>query len=80
MQQVKVSLEPSQVEFLNKYEQLGLKDKSSMVRAALSLLIQESELRRLRESADLYGKLYDDNVELQGLTEDALADWPESQS
>ena len=58
MQQVKVSLEQSQVEFLNSHEQLGFKDKSSLVRAALSLLIQELEVRRLRESADLYSELY----------------------
>jgi Arc/MetJ-type ribon-helix-helix transcriptional regulator len=77
MQQVKVSLEPSQVEFLDRHEQLGFKDKSSVVRAALSLLIQELESRRLRESAELYGEIYSTDTELQELTEDALVDWPE---
>jgi Arc/MetJ-type ribon-helix-helix transcriptional regulator len=77
MRQVKVSLEQSQVEFLDSHEEFGFKDKSSLVRAALSLMMEELEPERLRESANLYGELYSDNAELRELTEDATVDWPE---
>ena len=77
MRQVKISLEESQVKFLDKHTELGFQDKSSLVRAAISLFMEELELERLRESADLYGELYVDDVEIRELTEGALADWPE---
>ena len=76
MRQVKVSLEQSQIEFLDNHEEFGFKDKSSLVRAALSLMMQELEPERLRESVNLYGELYDD-AELLEMTEDAAVDWPE---
>ncbi len=48
-----------------------------MVRAALDRLQEKLELQNLRESADLYAEIYDDDAELQELTETATSGWPE---
>ncbi len=77
MQQAKFSLTPSLVEFLSHYQQFGFKDKSSMVQAALQRLKEEFELQQLKQSADWYAELYEQEPELQELTETAMAGWPE---
>ena len=77
MQQGKFGLTDPLVAFLNSYQQYGFKDKSSMVRASLLRLEAELELQSLKQSADLYAEIYETDVELQGLTEAAVAGWPE---
>ena len=77
MQQAKFSLTPSLVEFLSHYQQFGFKDKSAMVQAALQRLKEEFELQQLKQSADWYAELYEQEPELQDLTERAMAGWPE---
>ena len=77
MQQAKISLTPPLVEFLGDYRIYGFKDKSTMVRVALRQLQKEFEQRSLEQSADLYAELYDEDAELQEMTEAALAEWPE---
>ena len=77
MQQAKFSLTPPLVEFLSNYKQFGFKDKSSMVQAALQRLKEEVELQQLKQSADWYAELYEQETELQELTETAIAGWPE---
>ena len=77
MQQAKFSLTLSLLEFLNNYRFYGFKDKSSMVRAALLRMQEELELQSLRQSADLYAEIYEEDSELQELTDVATAGWPE---
>ena len=77
MQQAKFSLTLPLMEFLNNYKFYGFKDKSSMVRAALLRLKEELELQSLKQSANLYAEVYEEDVELQDLTEAAVAGWPE---
>jgi hypothetical protein len=77
MQQAKFSLTLSLMEFLNNYRFYGFKDKSSMVRTALLRLKEELELQSLRQSADLYVEVYEQDNELQELTEAAVVGWPE---
>ncbi len=77
MQQAKFSLTFTLVEFLNNYRFYGFKDKSSMVRAALLRLKEELELQSLRQSANLYAEIYDEDSELQELTEASIVGWPE---
>lgn len=77
MQQIKVSLELPQIEFVNRYTDYGYKDKSALVRAAIQFLAEEFARAKLEESAELYSSLYDEDEELQELTDGALADWPE---
>ncbi len=77
MQQAKFSLTLTLIEFLNNYRIYGFKDKSSMVRAALLRLKEELELQSLKQSANLYAEVYEEDVELQELTEVAVVGWPE---
>lgn len=77
MQQVKISIEETQIGFLNDHGKYGFKDKSSMVRAALHRLRKEFELESLKESADLYAELYDSDADLRKLTDSAISGWPE---
>lgn len=76
MQQAKVSLTESLVEFLGHYRQYGFKDKSAMVQAALLQMKQEFEQRQLKESAALYAEVYAEDDELHELTDGAMAGWP----
>jgi hypothetical protein len=77
MQQAKFSLTPLLSEFLSNHKSYGFKDKSSMVQAALLRLKEELELQSLKESAILYAAVYDEEPDLRGLTETAIAEWPE---
>lgn len=77
MQQAKFSVEQTHIDFLNNYRVYGFKDKSSMVRAALSHLKEELELQSLKQSADLYAEVYAEDPELKELTETAISGWPE---
>ena len=76
MIQAKFSLEESQLRFLEQCKAYGFKDKSEVVRIALEHLRQELEQSRLQESAHLYAQVYDEDRELQELTESAVLDWP----
>ena len=48
-----------------------------MVRAALARLQRILEEERLRESADLYAEVFEEDATLQELTDAAVAGWPE---
>lgn len=77
MIQVKFTLEQSHIDFLEQFKARGFKDKSSIVRLALERLHQELEQQELKESAELYAQLYEEDQELKQLTDEAIADWPE---
>ncbi len=77
MQQAKFSLTPGLSEFIANYAAYGFKDKSSMVQAALLRLKEEFERKELRESAELYAALYEEDADLPALTESAIEGWPE---
>lgn len=66
-----------QADFLKSYKEYGFKDKSSMIREALNLLKKERESQKLRESAELYAEVYDEDSELKKLTASAIHGWPE---
>lgn len=77
MQQAKFSLTQTLIDFLGNYKFYGFKDKSSMVRTALLRLKEELELQSLKQSATLYAEIYEEETELQEITEAAITDWPE---
>ncbi|RMD93739.1 MAG: hypothetical protein D6813_03560 [Calditrichaeota bacterium] len=77
MIQAKFSLEETHIEFLKQYKKYGFKDKSSVIRTALEKLKKELEQERLKESAELYAKIYEKDQELQELTQSAISEWPE---
>jgi metal-responsive CopG/Arc/MetJ family transcriptional regulator len=77
MQQVKVSVDKKQIDFLNKYHSYGFKDKSSLVRKAIDKFKEEIEAQKLKRSAELYAEVYSTDSDLRELTESALSEWPE---
>ena len=77
MLQTKVSLEEAQIVFLSKHGQLGFRDRSALVRAALDRMRIDLERQRLDTSAVRYAEAYCDDPDLRELTEAALAGWPE---
>lgn len=77
MPQQKFSVRETQAEFLSNYKVYGFKDKSSMVRKAIDQLQNRLELDALRESAELYSKIYSEDDDLKELTQSAITGWPE---
>ena len=76
MQQVKISLKENQIKFLNRYEELGFKDKSSLVRSAIEEFKKTIEKQKLEKSARLYAEIYQDDSDLRELTNSAIDGWP----
>jgi len=77
MVQAKFTIDEGHIHFLNHHKKYGYKDKSAVIRAALNRLQKELEQEKLKMSADLYAKLYEEDKQLQELTESAIAEWPE---
>ena len=57
MQQAKISLDENHIKILNKYQALGFKDKSSLVRSAIDDFIKSVEKQKLAKSAKLYAEI-----------------------
>lgn len=68
MIQAKFSLKESQIQFLAQCKRYGFKDRSDVVRTALDQLHTALTQQRLRESADLYAKVYAQDDETQEWT------------
>ncbi len=77
MLQAKFSVEEMQAEFLSEFKTYGFKDRSAMVRMAITLFKKKMELESLKKSADLYSEIYSLNDDLKELTEIAVTGWPE---
>ena len=77
MLQAKFSVKESQARFLNRYQEYGFKDKSSMLRMAIDQLKNTLELEQLKQSADLYNEIYSEDEDLKELTKSAISGWPE---
>ena len=77
MLQAKFSVKESQARFLNRYQEYGFKDKSSMLRMAIDQLKKTLELEQLKQSADLYNEVYSEDEDLKELTKSAISGWPE---
>lgn len=76
MQQAKISFDENHIIILNKYQELGFKDKSSLVRSAIDDFIKSVEKQKLAKSAKLYAEIYKEDSELRDLTNSAIEDWP----
>jgi hypothetical protein len=77
MQEANSSLTPPRIDTLNQDEPVGSRDTSEMACNALQQLWEEMDLKSLRDSAELYEKIYRDDAELQELTEAAVVGWPD---
>lgn len=76
MLQSKIGLEQKQLNFINKFREIGFKDKSSLVIEAIDEFRKKIERRKLEEDANLYAELYETDDELKGLTNSAIDSWP----
>lgn len=74
MNQVKLSLQDAQVEFLARHRDYGFRDRSELVRSALDLFQRQIELKELEESARLYAQLYEDDGQAQEWIADSAKD------
>lgn len=72
-----LTLDEKQAQFLDRYREYGFKDKSEVLITALQRLQSELEAKELQESAELYAEIYQEDRELQELTESALEGWPQ---
>ena len=70
-----LKLNESQVNFLNHYQEYGFDSQEAMIQLALDKLKEELEDKDLEESAKLYAEIYQEESELQELTEAACADF-----
>jgi len=77
MKQSKISFSEEQIQFINKYSEMGFKDKSELVRKALKEYQKKIEEKELIESAKLYTKIYNSDKDLRLLTDSAINEWPE---
>jgi hypothetical protein len=73
MPQIKVSIDEDDNDFLAQYQKYGYKSKSAVVVDAIALLRETLNQKALADSAALYQEIYETDVELQELTEDAAS-------
>ena len=70
MVQAKVTLTEELIHFIDLHKELGFKDKSSMVRDALERMQRVYEQEKLKDSASLYAKLYEEDGEAKEWLDD----------
>ena len=73
MPQIKISLDKSNLDFVGQYQEYGYTSKSAIVEAAIAQFKQTLSEQRLLESAELYQEIYDEDLALQQLTDDAAS-------
>ena len=73
MPQIKVSLDDVNADFVSNFQEYGYSSKSAIVDDAVRRLHQELQNKALLESAELYQQVYQDDLELQELTDSAAS-------
>ena len=76
MKEYTFKLDASISQFVERFEDYGFLDSRELVIAALQRLQTSLELANLERSAALYAEIYEEESELQALTEASLAEWP----
>ncbi len=69
-----IAIDENQVDFLKKFSLYGFKTQDELVKEALSRLREDLEQKSLEISASLYAEIYDEDEDLQELTELALVE------
>lgn len=73
MPQIKISLDKTNAEFVTNYQAFGYSSKSAIVADAVSRLNKILKAEALIKSAELYQEVYNDDVDLQELTDNAAS-------
>jgi hypothetical protein len=71
MPQIKISLDRQNIDFVSNHKAYGYVSKSAMIDDAVANLKKNLELQILIESAELYQDIYNNDPDLQELTNDA---------
>ena len=70
-----IELDSNQISLLNKHKIYGFKNENALIYYAFTLLQKEiNKKTELEKSAELYAEIYEEDEELQFLTEAALND------
>lgn len=77
-QKLTLNIEEDQLHFLLHHKNYDFKNEAEMIKFALQKLQSELEAQDLQESAQLYAEIYEEDAELQELTETACADFRET--
>lgn len=64
-------------QFVEHFQDYGFQDSRELVMAALQRLQSALASAKLDESAALYAEIYEEEADLQALTEAGLEEWPE---
>lgn len=71
-----IKLDQQEEEFINHYAALGFSNPDEMIKRGLQLLKEELDRHdQIKQSADLYAELYDQDEGLKEWTESATQDW-----
>ena len=73
MSQIKISLSDRALEFVERYEELGYKRKSTIIESAITKLQEKVNREQLEQSAALYQDIYEQDKDLQRLTDSAAS-------
>jgi hypothetical protein len=73
MPQIKISLDETNADFVSNYQAFGYSSKSAIVADAVSRLNKILKEEALVKSAELYQEVYDNDADLQELTDDAAS-------
>lgn len=73
MPQLKVTLKEFEHEFVNDYARFGFNSKTDLVSTAIAKLRKELLEEEIRKSSELYQEVYQSDLELQKLTDDAAS-------
>ena len=76
MKEYTFKLDESIGQFVERFQDYGFQDSRELVVAALEKLQSALESAKLERSADLYAEIYEEEPELQALTEAGLEEWP----
>ena len=76
MKEYRFNLDESIAQFVDRFQDYGFQDSRELVVAALQRLQSALELANLERSAALYAEIYEEEPDLQALTEAGLEEWP----
>jgi metal-responsive CopG/Arc/MetJ family transcriptional regulator len=73
MPQIKISLDREILDFVSSYQDYGYSSKSEIVATALADFKKRLDTQAIIDSAELYQEVYDRDLDLQELTDDAAS-------
>lgn len=71
MPQIKIVLKDAEFDFVENYSNYGFKSKTELVNTAVANFRKQLRNRAIAESAELYQQIYEEDLELRQLTNDA---------